>query len=60
MQEAAGCFVMAIAARGKLGKSAWLTEKLILMQAASDCGEDEVDPLMLVGYGVSFGHNTLG
>lgn len=38
----------------------WLIEKLILVQAGSNCGEDEVDPLILMGYGVSFGHNALG
>lgn len=42
MEEAGGCFVLAVAARGKLGKSAWLIEKLGLVQAASNHSENEV------------------
>lgn len=42
VEEAGGCFVVAIAARGKLGKSASLIEKLSLVHAASDGSENEV------------------
>ena len=42
VEEAAGCFVVAVAARGNLGKSARLIEKLSLVQAASGCSENEV------------------
>lgn len=40
VEEAGGCFV--VAAGGELRKSASLTEKLGLVQAASDLSETEV------------------
>lgn len=42
MEEAGGCFVIPAAAGEKLGKTAWLIEKLGLVQAASARSEIKV------------------